>query len=100
MKTVIALMRARFSRFTPFDGVYAFALAAGALFLLTRYHAAMDGYERLILISAVAMLSLLAITLYRGDLARAEQVFLLKYALSSQSAILWMSALFAFSTIF
>src|SRR5260363_136281 len=99
MKTVIALMRARFSRFTPFDGVYAFALAAGALFLLTRYHAAMDGYERLILlgalgmrwkpvralISAVAMLSLLAITLYRGDLARAEQVFLLKYALSSQS---------------
>src|SRR5260364_217268 len=41
-----------------------------------------------------------AVTLYRGHLARAEQVFLLKYALSSQSAILWMSALFAFSTIF
>jgi hypothetical protein len=37
---------------------------------------------------------------YQGSLARAEQVFWLKYFLSSQSAILWMSMLFFMSTAF
>jgi len=36
--------------------------------------------------------------LYHGDLARAEQVFWLKYLISSQSAIMWMSALFVLAT--
>jgi ABC-type transport system involved in cytochrome c biogenesis permease subunit len=36
----------------------------------------------------------------RADLARAETVFWLKYFLSSQSAILWMSMLFFMSTVF
>ncbi len=120
MKTLPSTLRARFNPFTLLDGLYAAALAAGALFALVRYRDAMEGYEPLILIGAtltlgalgmrwkpmrlwignVAALSLCAIALYRGDLARAEQVFLLKYALSSQSAILWMSALFILSTFF
>ena len=37
---------------------------------------------------------------YQGDLARADSVFWLKYFLSSQSAILWMSVLFFMSTVF
>jgi cytochrome c-type biogenesis protein CcsB len=49
---------------------------------------------------AVAALSLGAIALYQGDLGRAETVFGLKYFLSSQSAILWMSMLFFISTAF
>jgi hypothetical protein len=48
----------------------------------------------------VAAASLLAITSYQGDLARRRHVFWLKYFLSSQSAILWMSVLFFMSTIF
>lgn len=39
------------------------------------------------LMLVVAGLSLFAINAYQGDLARAEQVFWLKYFLSSQSAI-------------
>ena len=35
-----------------------------------------------------------------GDLARADTVFWLKYFLSSQRAILWMSVLFFMSTVF
>ena len=48
----------------------------------------------------VAAFSLLAIWAYQGSLARAEEVFWLKYFLSSQSAILWMSVLFFMSTLF
>jgi hypothetical protein len=44
--------------------------------------------------------ALLAIASYQGDLARADAVFWLKYFLSSQSAILWMSVLFFMSTVF
>jgi cytochrome c-type biogenesis protein CcsB len=48
----------------------------------------------------VTALSLLALASYEGDLARAETVFGLKYFLSSQSAILWMSMLIFMSTVF
>jgi cytochrome c-type biogenesis protein CcsB len=48
----------------------------------------------------VTLASLLGIWFYQGDLARAEQVFWLKYFLSSQSAILWMSVLFFMGTLF
>ncbi len=37
---------------------------------------------------------------YGADLSKADQVFWLKYVLSSQSAILWMSLLFFMSTLF
>ncbi|MBD3893434.1 c-type cytochrome biogenesis protein CcsB [Hydrogenophaga sp.] len=98
-------------------------LAAGAL-AFVRYGQAMDVYETAILLGAlpaliglgwfwrplraltlgVGALALLAIWLYQtpagADLARADQTFLLKYFISSQSAILWMSLLFFMSTAF
>jgi cytochrome c-type biogenesis protein CcsB len=52
------------------------------------------------LMLVVTLASLLGIWSYQGDLARAEQVFWLKYFLSSQSAILWMSVLFFMGTLF
>lgn len=116
-----------FRRLGWVDWLFALGLLAGVLFALQRYGAFMDGYEKAILLSSapvfaalgwhwksvrwlmalLAATSLLGIWLYgsAGDsgmaaLARANQVFLLKYLLSSQSAILWMSALFFLSTLF
>ncbi|MFX8910731.1 hypothetical protein ABTN03_18950, partial [Acinetobacter baumannii] len=88
----------------------------------------MDYYEKTILVVAVpvfawlgwfhkpvrllmvgmTILAFSAIALYNADpslqgaemLARAEKSFFLKYFLASQSAILWMSALFFLSTLF
>lgn len=102
------------------DWLFALALVVGAGFALDRYGAFMDVYERGILVGAtlafaglgwhwksvrtlmfgIAVLALGGISLYHGQLARAEQVFLLKYFLSSQSAILWMSTLFFLATLF
>ncbi len=102
------------------DWVFAVLAIAGGLFALSRYGAYMDIYEKAILLGAipsviwlgwfwrplralmagVAALSLLAIWAYQGSLARADEVFWLKYFLSSQSAILWMSMLFFMSTLF
>ncbi|PWW48524.1 c-type cytochrome biogenesis protein CcsB [Melaminivora alkalimesophila] len=113
-----------FSRRDWLDWLFAVAVAVGGLFALQRYGAYMDVYEKGILLGsipavvwlgwfwrpllwlmvAVAALSLSAVGLYQGeagaDLARADSVFLLKYFLSSQSAILWMSMLFFMSTAF
>jgi cytochrome c-type biogenesis protein CcsB len=105
---------------TAADWVYALALAAGALFSLQRYSGYMDFYEQAILVGSaltwgwlgwkwksmrwltvlVAALALPAIYLYRGQLDLAETNFFLKYLLSSQSAILWMSIFFFLSTLF
>src|SRR6185312_757873 len=101
------------------DWLYAIALAAGALFALNRFGAYTDYYEKGIMIAAVpvfswlgwhwkpvrwlmlglALLALSAIALYGGVLEMADKKFLLKYFLSSQSAILWMSMLFYLSTL-
>lgn len=109
-----------FKRLTAIDWLYGIALLAGALFALNRYHAYMDIYEQVILVAAaptfaavgwhwkpmrwlvplVAVLSLAGVALYGNSLDAASQKFFLKYMLSSQSAILWMSALFVFSTAF
>jgi len=109
-----------FRRLNVIDWLYALALAAGALFALNRYGAYMDYYEKSILVLTVptfawlgwhwkplralmallAILGLSSIALYGGALDAANQKFLLKYALSSQSAILWMSVLFFLSTLF
>jgi len=111
--------RARRGRPDWTDVVFFLLLAVGAGFALSRYSVSMDYYEKVILCLAVpvlawlgwlwrplrrlmiacALASGLAILLYHGDLARAEQVFFLKYLLSSQSAILWMSALFVLATV-
>jgi cytochrome c-type biogenesis protein CcsB len=49
---------------------------------------------------AAAALYMRATDDYGADLAKGEQIFWLKYFLSSQSAILWMSVLFFMSTVF
>ena len=125
--TTLQLGRASyFGSRSLYDWLFALLLLGGAVFVWQRYGAAMDGYEEGILIGAVPSLialgwfwgplrtlslgvgaaSLMAISLYLrqtdafgADLAAAEQVFLLKYMLSSQSAILWMSVLVFMSTI-
>ena len=109
-----------FRRLTIPDWLYAAAWLIGAVFALSRYGHHMDVYEETILLLTVptfswlgwhwksvrwlcallAVLSLFAISLYDGSLAVAEQRFFLKYLLSSQSAILWMSTLFILSTLF
>ena len=109
-----------FKRLGLADWIYAGALLAAALFALLRFGAYMDVYEKAILllaaptfaalgwnwkpvrvlIPAIAVLSLLAIAIYGGNLDLANKKFFLKYMLSSQSAILWMSTLFVFSTVF
>ncbi len=101
------------------DGLFAGALAAGALYAYWRYSAYMDAYEVGVLFLAVPALAALgwhwrglrnlsagaglvalwAISLYAQDLGRADSVFLLKYLVSSQSAILWMCALFFMATV-
>ena len=109
-----------FKRLTAIDWLFGAGLLAAALFALQRYGAYMDIYEQAILVLAaptfafvgwtfkpvrwlmplVALLALWAVALYGGSLDAANQKFFLKYMLSSQSAILWMSALFVFSTVF
>ena len=109
-----------FARRSPLDWLFVLLTVVGAAFAWTRYGAYMDVYEKGILIGAVPALiwlawfwrplrnlmlgvaaaALLAIALYEGQLGRAETVFGLKYFLSSQSAILWMSMLFFMSTLF
>ncbi|HYD94290.1 MAG TPA: c-type cytochrome biogenesis protein CcsB [Noviherbaspirillum sp.] len=109
-----------FKRLTVLDWVFAAMLAAGALFALNRFGEYMDVYEKgILLLSAptfawlgwqwkqvrwlmavLAVLALSAISLYGGSLQAAESRFFLKYALSSQSAILWMSTLFFLATLF
>ena len=114
------LQEGYFVRRNVLDWLFAALVLAGGVFAFVRYQSAMDGYEQAILLgtipAAIAMgwfwrplralmlvvtlASLLGIWSYQGDLARAEQVFWLKYFLSSQSAILWMSVLFFMGTLF
>ena len=118
--TTLTLHEGYFSRRNWFDWLFAAIVAAGGLYAFAQYASYMDVYEKGILIGAVpaaiwigwfwrplrtlmlvvAGFSLLAIVAYDGSLARAESVFWLKYFLSSQSAILWMSVLFFMSTVF
>ena len=118
--TTLTLNPGFLARRNALDWVFALLVLVGGAFAFTRYQASMDVYEKAILLgtlpcaiwlgwfwrplavltAGVAVLSLWAITSYQGDLARADSVFWLKYFLSSQSAILWMSMLFFMSTAF
>ncbi|MBQ0130936.1 MAG: c-type cytochrome biogenesis protein CcsB, partial [Comamonas sp.] len=123
--STITLNEGYFSRRNWFDWLFAALVIAGGLFAFSRYSHAMNGYEQAILLGtlpatialawfwspvqklliAIALLSLLAIWLYHGPdgtahLDRADAVFGLKYFLSSQSAILWMSVLCFMATVF
>ncbi|HEX9171933.1 MAG TPA: c-type cytochrome biogenesis protein CcsB, partial [Telluria sp.] len=103
-----------FKRLSAFDWLFGAGLLAAALFALSRFSPYMDVYEQAILLLAVptfatlgwhfkpvrwlmplvALLALWAASMYGGSLEAANQKFFLKYMLSSQSAILWMSTLF------
>ncbi|MGR8930069.1 MAG: c-type cytochrome biogenesis protein CcsB [Gammaproteobacteria bacterium] len=101
-----------------YDWLWAVLVVLGSSYVLAQYRALMDGYEVGILIVsvplvvwlgwswrslqrfsiAVSAISLLAVSQYGGDLGRGESAFLLKYLLASQSAIMWMSALYVMAT--
>ncbi|MBX9871630.1 MAG: c-type cytochrome biogenesis protein CcsB [Burkholderiaceae bacterium] len=118
--TTLTLNEGYFAKRNLYDWLFALLMAGGGLYAFANYQHAMDVYEKAILllsipsvimlgwfwrplrtlIIVVAALSLLGIASYQKDLARAESVFWLKYFLSSQSAILWMSILFFMSTAF
>ena len=109
-----------FQRLGLVDWIYAAVLLGASLFALVRFGVYMDAYEKTILVLAaptfaalgwhwkpvrwlipvVALLALSAIAIYAGNLELANKKFFLKYMLSSQSAILWMSTMFVFSTVF
>ncbi|AIO31076.1 cytochrome c-type biogenesis protein CcsB [Burkholderia cenocepacia] len=109
-----------FARLSLVDWLFALVLVAGAGYALVHYNAHMNYYDKAVLVgtvpalialgwrwkparllmASIAVLALLAIRIYQGDLARADSAFFLKYFLSSQSAILWMSALFVLATLF
>ena len=115
------------ARRSPQDWLFAAIVVAVAGWGWHMYGAAMDVYEKAILVGMVPALIALgwfwrpvqallvssglatwgAAALYMratddfgADLAKGEQIFWLKYFLSSQSAILWMSMLFFMSTVF
>ncbi len=118
--TTMTLNPGYLSRRNWLDWAFALLAVIGTGVAFALYSHAMDGYEKAILactlpvvvwlgwfwaplrnlMLVVAAVSLLAIQSYGGDLARADQVFWLKYFISSQSAILWMSMLFFISTAF
>ena len=118
--TTLTLNEGYFAKRNAYDWLFALVMAGGGLYAFANYQHAMDVYEKAILLLSipsmimlgwfwrplrtltlvVVALSLLGIASYQKDLARAESVFWLKYFLSSQSAILWMSVLFFMSTAF
>jgi cytochrome c-type biogenesis protein CcsB len=101
------------------DWLYAILLVAGAVFAYVKYANYMDIYEVVFLFGAavvfgylgsqwkalgrlvlgVAVVSLFSISLYHGDQARATQALLLKFLISSQSAIMWMNVLFVLAMV-
>jgi ABC-type transport system involved in cytochrome c biogenesis permease subunit len=125
-KTIVLGRPGFLARRSLADWLFAALITGGGAYAFQRYRGSMDGYEQAILVGAIPVLvalgwfwsslrtlavgvgaaALLAIALYSratdgfgADLSQAENVFLLKYFLSSQSAILWMSVLFFLSTL-
>ena len=120
----LTLSEGYFSRRSTADWLFAAIVVVCGALTLWRFAPKMDGYEQAIfvglvpsliavgwfwralrvLMAVVAAASLLAIASYGGigvgSLKAAETSFFLKYLLSSQSAILWMSVLFFMSTMF
>ena len=110
--------RSLWQRLGWFDWLWALLAVAGSVYAYIHYAELMDGYEVAILAGsaaaliglgwtwkpvrpltlAVAALSLAAIGLYGDSLGAAESSFFLKYLISSQSAIMWMSALYVLAT--
>ncbi len=101
------------------DALWAVLLGAASTYAYQRYASLMDVYEVGILFGtaitlavfgwawkpirmlglAVLLLSIASISLYGDMLSKSETSFFLKYILSSQSAIMWMSALYVLATL-
>ena len=106
-------------RLSWFDWVWALLVVIATVWAYNEYHVNMDAYEIGILFGtaptliglgwfwkpsraymiAVGVLSLFAVSIYGESYAMGEQAFFLKYLFSSQSAIMWMSALFVLATV-
>ena len=100
------------------DWIWAIVVLIATIYANLYYGDYMDGYETVILngtaitllflgwswhamrtlITVVVILSIGGLYFYDGNLTNAEQNFFLKYMLSSQSAIMWMSALYVMAT--
>lgn len=101
------------------DWLWAAAVVGGAVYACLFFRAHMDVYEVLILAASapalialgwlwrpaqllfvvVAGLSLFAAALYGTELARGESNFFLRFLIASQSAVMWMNALFVMATV-
>ena len=106
-------------RLGAFDWIWALLVVAGSVYAWWYYHTLMDAYEVAILAGtaaalvawgwywkpvrpftlAVAAISLFAVWLYGSDIAARDSNFFLQYLVASQSAIMWMSALYVLATL-
>jgi len=104
---------------TVIDWLWALLTLAGSGYVFMRYGAAMDVYELGIMAGVtaaligtgwlwkpvrmlsvcVAALTLFALWRYGSSLANGETDFFLKFMFASQSAIMWMSALYVMATV-
>jgi len=101
------------------DWLYAALLLLGAAYAFRQYGSFMDAYETTflfgfaigfsvlgwqwkplrLLIAGIAIISLYAMSLYNGDLGSVSKVFLLKFLIASQTAIMWMNVLFVLAML-
>lgn len=113
------LFKSSKATFQTFNVFYLAFLLGGALYALKTFYSYMDVYEKVILFGSVGffswlgwkwnnfkkitilvfVISLFAIHLYQGVLANNEQIFLLKYLIASQSAIMWMNVFLVLSLL-
>jgi cytochrome c-type biogenesis protein CcsB len=113
------LFKSSKATFQTFNVFYLAFLLGGALYALKTFYSYMDVYEKVILFGSVGffswlgwkwnnfkkitilvfLISLFAIHLYQGVLANNVQIFLLKYLIASQSAIMWMNVFFVLSLL-
>ncbi|ORU93212.1 MAG: c-type cytochrome biogenesis protein CcsB [Cycloclasticus sp. symbiont of Bathymodiolus heckerae] len=104
---------------SAFDWVWAVIVLLGTGYAYTTYASLMDDYEKGILVStgaglialgwhwkeirglslAIFLLSIFGISRYVNGLEDAEVDFFLRFLVSSQSAIMWMSALYVLATV-
>ncbi|MBQ0725640.1 MAG: c-type cytochrome biogenesis protein CcsB [Cycloclasticus sp.] len=102
-----------------FDWLWSIVIVVSTAYAYTNYAPLMDVYEKVILVASsvslivlgwhwkairqlslsVFVLSLFGISRYVNGLADAEVDFFLRFLVSSQSAIMWMSALYVLATV-
>lgn len=102
-----------------YDATYVVGLTAGALYIAVSFWANLDVFDIAILVASgvgmavmglmwrslqvlsvtSAIATLLAISSYHSALDRGDHAFLLRYFLSSQSAIMWMGMLYWGATV-